>query len=688
MIKKLKSIKASASFGVAVSVMLSLVLMFSGIRLYQITSSSASAQETADASVLGAEAEVAKFYTVANAADTAILTMNATQYVMWGAAVVMACTANPAGSAEMIAQANKVGSARTKFSVNAKKGLNAYQTALPFLAAARSSSLTNSNQLEGDNAKGVAVLVPLQGTKININSDELDSKQGDVEGSMDEVQKRGEELKRLSDDMDDKNSRAYQLDCGDNPGYCLYERAGSLADMPAGSNPFYSSADAWDFNVAFLRSCAYFNARQSAENPYSQTSVRERSRSFLRKDYYAWVSQKMQEKKNENFDPNSLYDWPEIYHNAQGFRESERYYESIYPITEDDGKLMMHSNAALKCASGYQRLGSCADWDEGSFEQCEECEFSTSNTGNIGSATTNTLSGFEHYFQEIRKLKGEYDEAKRKYDEESEKMRDNVNDANGKLGDFLSAAKRARINVEPPGRDGAIYMSMTTHSQNSNTISNAFVSSTRDVGDTFAVSGAKLEVDPNESGLALVAKRLKCQGGGAGASIWNSILDNFGQGQGVGAGTISENAGGNKSRNAVGTYANDLLEKTLDAAGLRPADWSGKKPVIVNTEKVVENESDSFAKVFKSAQSTARKAAAPSTDFADCLSSLSNTKLDEMFSSSTVDVASVDVPFIGKVGLTIDIGDLAAQASKELVNSSIDKIENVIMSNNNERSWK
>ena len=688
MIKKIKSKNASATFGVAVSVMLSLVLMFSGLRLYQITSVSASAQESADASVLGAEAEVAKFYTVANAADTAILAMNATQYVMWGAAIVMACTANPAGSAEMIAQANRIGSARTKFSVNAKKGLNAYQTALPFLAAARSSALTKSNQLEGDNAKGVAILVPMQGSKIDVYSDELDSRQGDVEGSVDEVQKKGEELKRLSDEMDDKKNRAYQLDCGDNPSYCLYERASSLSEMPAGSNPFYSSADAWDFNVAFLRSCAYFNAREHSENPYSQTSVREQSRSFLRKDYYAWVSQKMQEKRNENVDPNSLYDWPEIYHNAQGFRESERYYESIYPITEEDGKSMMHSNAALTCASGYKRLGSCADWDEGSFEKCEECEFSTSNTGNIGSATTNTLSGFEHYFQEIRKLKQEYDDAKRKYDEESENMKENVNDANGKLSDFLSAAKRARINVEPPGRDGAVFMSMTTHSQNSKSVTNAFVTSTKDVGDTFAVSGAKLEVDPNESGLALMTKRLKCQGGGAGASIWNSILDNFGQGQGVGAGAISDNAGGSKSRNAVGTYANDLLEKTLAAAGLSPADWSGKKPVIVNTEKVVENESDSFAKAFKSAQGTARKSSAPSTDFADCLSSLSNTKLDEMFSNSSVEVASVDIPLIGKVGLTIDVGDLAGQASKELVGKSIEEIENIVMSNRNERSWK
>ena len=59
-----------------------------------------------------------------------------------------------------------------------------------------------------------------------------------------------------------------------------------------------------------------------------------------------------------------------------------------------------------------------------------------------------------------------------------------------------------------------------------------------------------------------------------------------------------------------------------------------------------------------------------------------------MFLNSSVEVASVDIPLIGKVGLTIDVGDLAGQASKELVGKSIEEIENIVMSNRNERSWK
>ena len=219
MIDKVKQTKASASFMAAVSVMLSVVLMFSGIRLYQVTTIAASAQESADSAVVSAEGEVAKFYTIANTADTAILCMNATQYVMWGASVVMACTGNVAGSAEMLANANRVGSARTNFSTKAKQGLNAYQTSLPLIAASKGSSLVSENQLEGDDAKGVAVLVPMKGENINVNTDELDSAAEDAGNAVSEAQKRGEELKNLSDAMDEKKSRAYQLDCGDNPGY-------------------------------------------------------------------------------------------------------------------------------------------------------------------------------------------------------------------------------------------------------------------------------------------------------------------------------------------------------------------------------------------------------------------------------------------------------------------------------------
>ena len=685
MIDKLKQTKASASFMAAVSVMLSVVLMFSGIRLYQVTTIAASAQESADAAVVSAEGEVAKFYTIANTADTAILCMNATQYVMWGASVVMACTGNVAGSAEMLANANRVGSARTNFSTKAKQGLNAYQTALPLIAASKGSSLISENQLEGDDAKGVAVLVPMKGENINVNTDELDSAAEDAGNAVSEAQKRGEELKNLSDAMDAKKTRAYQLDCGDNPSYCLYERAKSLANMPGGSNPYYASADSWDFNVAFDRSLAYFNARYESENPSAQSSVREQSRSYLRKDYYAWAAKKMQECKTGG--SNSLYNWPDIYHDARGFRGSERYFETIYPITFKDDEMIMHSNSALPCAEGAEEFGSCADYDEGDFVQCPECEFSTSNTGNIGSATTNTETGFEHYFQEICKLKSEYDEAKQKYDEESEKMKGSVDDANEKMGNFLSAAKKARISVSPPGREGAVLLSITEHANKSSSVTNLFVSQNSNQGTTFSVSGSKLEVDENESGFALIAKRLKSSGTGAGAQVWNSTLDGFCSGKAVSSSEISRQVGGGVLSN-IGSYAMDKLGKTLDAAGLAPADWSGKKPIIVNTDEVVATEVDSFARTFKQAQSTARSASAASTDFSDSMKALSDVKIDSIFSGSSVDIVSVDVPIIGKVSITVDVGDVLSTNSKNVVNSSIDKICALSPSSSQARSWK
>ena len=59
-----------------------------------------------------------------------------------------------------------------------------------------------------------------------------------------------------------------------------------------------------------------------------------------------------------------------------------------------------------------------------------------------------------------------------------------------------------------------------------------------------------------------------------------------------------------------------------------------------------------------------------------------------MFSGSSVDIASVDVPIIGKVAVTVDVGDLLSSNTKSLVNSSIDKISALNASSDYSRSWQ
>ena len=693
-ILKAKSKKASASFTAAISILLALTLMFSGLRVYQITSAGAAVQEKTDAAALAAEAQVAKFYSIANTCDTAILAMNATQYVLWGSAIVVACTGNVASSAELIKQAHSVGEARSKFSTAAKKGLNAYQKALPLLAAASSVNIYDENELDGENTIGLAVLVPMTGSDVTLDTSELDEAEKNASDEMDDVQEKSKELQEVKDQMDKLNAEAYDLDCGKNPGYCLYERASSLSSISSANNPFYSSADAWDFNVAFNRSLAYFQARAKDENPSSQENEREKAKSYLRKDYYEWVVEQLKESKNSSSstDADSLYDWPEIYHDTDGFKNSERYAEAIYPITKgDSGKKKMHANANLACAKGYTSKGSASDSDGDDFETCEECEFSTSNVGSIGSATTNTTTGFEHYFQKIRELKQDYDEQKQKYDEKSEELKETVSAANDSLEGFLTAAKKARIEVNPPGRDGAIAVSVTKHGKGNSVVENLFVHGGEEETYGLAVAGAKLKEDKDESGLALLTKRLEPKGdnlSGA-AKAWKSVLQSFGGGGSVGGDAIDEQTSDTKTATSkIASFAKDLLEKSLEKLGLSPADWSAKKPYICNTEDVVSGQSDAFSKTYSSAQSLARQSSSSSTDFMSAVSTLANAKFDDWVEDEKWEIAAVNIPLIGEVKVEIEPKKILGDSGIEKVKTQIARLEDIQFGNKGARSWE
>ncbi|MDO4842248.1 MAG: hypothetical protein Q3982_06175 [Phoenicibacter congonensis] len=691
---KAKSKKASASFTAAISILLSVTLMFTGVRVYQITSAAAAVQEKTDAAALAAEAQVAKFYSVANTCDTAILAMNATQYVLWGSAIVVACTGNVATSAELIKQAHDVGKARSKFSEAAKKGLNAYQTALPLLAAASSVNVYDENELDGEHTVGLAVLVPMTGSDVTLDTTELEEADEKAAKEMDDVQEQSKELQDIKNQMDKLNAEAYGLDCGSNPSYCLYERAWSLSSISSANNPFYSSADAWDFNVAFNRSLAYFQARAKDENPSSQESEREKAKSYLRKDYYEWVVDKLKEAKSSSAsaDADSLYDWPEIHHDTEGFKNSERYNEAIYPITEDDsGKKKMHSNANLACAKGYTSKGSASDSEGDDFETCEECEFSTSNVGSIGSATTNTNTGFEHYFQKIRDLKEDWGEQKQKYDEKADELRDKVSSANDMLDGFLSAAKKARIEVNPPGRDGSIAVSLTKHGKGNSVVENLFVHGGDEETWGLAVAGAKLKEDKDESGLALLTKRLEPKGDNLSGApkAWKSVLQSFGNGGSVGGDAIDEQTSDTKTvTSKIASFAKDLLMKSLDKVGLSPADWSAKKPYICNTEEVVSGQNDAFSTTYSSAQNLARESSSSSTDFMSAGSTLADKKFDSWVEKAKWEIAAVDIPIIGEVKVEIEPKEILGDSGIAKVKEQIAKLQDIQFGNNGVRSWE
>lgn len=689
MISKIKSSKASASIGGGISILVALALMFTGVRLYQIETEAASIQETSDASVLAAEAQVAKFYNVANTCDTAIVVMNAAQYVLWGTAIVFACAGNVATSADLIAKANGIGEARSSFSATAKKGLSVYQEALPLLSAVSALNVVQENELDSGNSLGIAVLVPQKGKEIKLDTSALEKAESKASSQVDEVQKEAEELQKLKEEMDKINREAWVLDCGAEPAYCLYERASSLSNISPTDNPHYSSPDAWDFNVAYRRSFAYFQSRKETEYPQALDDLRERSRSYLRKDYYEWCVSEFEDSLG-NLGDSEQYVLPELYSEANSFRDSDRYNENIYPITESSGTRTMHSNPGMPCAAGFVSLGSCSQFDSEEFSECDVCEFSTSNVGSVASATTNTVSGFEHYYHQIRALKDSFDEAKKAFDEASRKMKETLNEANDALSSFLNEAKKARIKVSPPGRDGAVSLTVSKNGKSKSSVDNLFVRENDELGFTFAVSGAKLETDKAESGISMLMKRLepKTDDNSAVARVWRNILNQFGEEKELSGNLLNvESCSGELSSELAG-HAKKLLNDTLDGLGLSPSDWVAKKPVIRNTEKVIKGSRDDFATAFESAQSLARKSSSPSTNFMAAVSSLLNSEFDEEIKKAKFDVAVADLPVIGEVKVEVDFEKLLGEEGRARVKGVICELQDVQFGKNDIRSWK
>ena len=110
-------------------------------------------------------------------------------------------------------------------------------------------------------------------------------------------------------------------------------------------------------------------------------------------------------------------------------------------------------------------------------------------------------------------------------------MKDTLNEANDALSSFLNQAKKARIKVSPPGRDGAVSLTVSKNGKSKSSVDNLFVRENDELGFTFAVSGAKLETDKAESGISMFMKRLepKTDDNSVVARVWRNILNQFGE---------------------------------------------------------------------------------------------------------------------------------------------------------------
>ena len=213
-------------------------------------------------------------------------------------------------------------------------------------------------------------------------------------GELAEAASRAEEAARAAEEA---RARGFARDCGDNPSYCMYERAGRLAGLSGADNPLFASVDSWSFSVPLERARVYYRERLLSERPGSD-SAEEQARSALRKRFYAYAISELREAFVHETADSFSASFPRFPRNIEQMRATRLYTEPVYPVAVDGELPVMHAWDGCPEAGLVDYYGSAEEWESGSFETCPACKFTASALGSVASASTSIDNGFEYHY--------------------------------------------------------------------------------------------------------------------------------------------------------------------------------------------------------------------------------------------------------------------------------------------------
>ena len=120
------------------------------------------------------------------------------------------------------------------------------QKALPFLASVKAYQVAQANNGGTFNANYISIALLMPGEGITIEPGNIDSVKGvlnEINANADDIKKAAAEAEEAAKKANEAKVRAFMADCGNNPNYCMYERAKNKAYMTGPENPLYNSPD-------------------------------------------------------------------------------------------------------------------------------------------------------------------------------------------------------------------------------------------------------------------------------------------------------------------------------------------------------------------------------------------------------------------------------------------------------------
>lgn len=580
------------TFGSACAILAACALAFACVWTVRTQSRAAGVQAVADAAALAAQNEVAEFVIAVRVADACLLSMSLTGLALVGAGTACCCVpASAAVGKSLIETGTRILDKRDDVAKTAQKALSAAQDGLPAVAQAQAQIVIRENAGSlGADAVGYVELAPLQGVPVSIGDPAASHDAADAaQDRSDEIAESAAEAQEAREEAQAALEKGYLHDCGNTPGYCMRERADTLAGMPAAQNPMYHSVNTWSFEAALKRAQAYYPYRAATETP-AGSGVDEQARSALRTKFYEFAAREVAKGRAVD-DGESVPDisFPLLPKNTAEMKQTSLYTDKAYPVAHGCLHAWEGCPGTQRSVEGY---GSLAEQDAGAYGVCETCAFDAVSLGKVAAASSSIDNGFEYHYRKVAEAADEYVAALERAVPAESAAKDAVSEVFDRLGDALGELGSCRIEAYPPGRFGAL-AAIALDMQDEAAV--PFVSAAHDAGSYAAISACVLGEDPEEDVLSSLLDGIVddigpplSDAGPAVLSLWASMVKAYSSGtegfcEGMQGLIDSLPLIGSTG---LGSWAAESLMGVLEASGLEPANTEAAKPFVANTEHV------------------------------------------------------------------------------------------------------
>ena len=658
----------------AVVILVVLTLSFSSTAAIWSMSRAGDTQMAADSGALAGANVVSSYHTAATVVDASILSLGLAGFATIGTGLVaILIPGAELAAGDMVNTGIEIIKTRNKFAKSASEGLQKLETALPYLVAARATQTVSAQDTDSVTYTGTALAVPrtsesdfaaLEGSEISTDA---------IKDTSEDLERAAEELQKASEETAKAKERAWLADCGGSDESaigkysCMWERAGSLANLSDIDNPHYASSVTWEPQIALNRAKTYYRQRLANERPEG-SSAQMKAKSAARRAFYAYAIEEVDRAYiTDDGEQFSAY-VPLLPRVPNEVRVTELYTDVAWPTSTNDGKTCLHygTDCPVYKKGTPGGLASVADYD--GHDTCSACDFSVVTLGCALMPPSFIENGFEYHFDEFKDALDEYVECRKKELELERQTEDEADRAGNAFDQAIKALSGERPRIAPPGRNGVVAFAISGDMASPDELNSSFNTAVK-LGSRGAISAAVLAPDDATAQNNVLSRFFSTleerSGGVAGVldgvmDVWGRLLVGYGDIQGSAdelmGEMIDDLGGGSGALGSIASWLGDTVSASVAALGLEPCDLRLRKPVLTDSANVIKSLGSDVTGLSK-AQDKLRSIPLGVTD-PKALCEALEYRVERTISGAVFTLAEIPLPGGGSIPLTVDVATL------------------------------